>query len=157
MERTRRGDWLDYRRSKFSDMAALGGLRYDPIWDGKPDAYNQSLQRYARTFTVNGKPAALLGMAPKWEGVAMAWSYIEPSYFEHNFANTRALIVLCKHLIEWYQQGTELRRMEVLVDADDVQAMEFSRTLGFVEETGRMKHAGPLGEDLIVLVRFWET
>jgi len=155
MERTRRGDGIEHRAARFEDLAALN-VAYDPFWDGRRDQYDAALKSHARTAIVNGKPAAILGMSPKWKWVSEAWSSIDREAFAGRFGNTRKLIELAKALIEWYQQNHNIRRMEVNVDADDQAALEFACVLGFEQESGRRHGAGPGGKDLVMMVRFWE-
>ena len=161
MERPRGRDRLSHRPAQFSDMKALGPdvCRYDPEWDKTPEVIDEQLARTAITFLINDTPEAILALPRKWKNVpiAAAWSFIRRDHFEGNTRNTFALIKLAKRLIEGQAQKEQFRRAELLVDADDDQALEFARVLGFTEETGRMKEAGPRGEDLVQMVRFWEV
>jgi RimJ/RimL family protein N-acetyltransferase len=151
MGRTR----LDFHPSTPEDLYEIPGLDTSDFKNVGVLEKNY-LEKFARTFTKDGKPFALIGITPIWKGCAQVWSYIDKETIKGYFQIERFVFATTKRGIDDYQRLLNLHRVSMHVECDDPAAIRFAEHLGFSLE-GRMIQHGPDRSDHFMYAKLWEV
>ena len=108
------------------------------------------LGNHSRTWEKDGRPIAIIGIAPMWKGVGTCWTLLSEESKGHGFALTRSMYRVVEELHEergyWRLQATVMR--------GDEPSRLWAVQLGFRYE-GTMVAYGPDGSthDMYARVR----
>ena len=132
---------MDWRPARFEDLThfatdlALRGFE-------DSDESRMNLSRLARTaFHGENCPIGVLGLTPRWEGVAEVWVYVGPELARHPAFLLRGAL----RWMDFAQREMGFRRLQGLVAVDDPVALRFALWMGFSRE-GLALRAGPGAE-----------
>lgn len=106
----------------------------------------ESLANAGQSFTAieGNQVIAIAGIAPQWEGRAIAWALISEDAGKHFLAIHRA--------VKGFLNQCDIRRIEAFVDADFEQGMKWMEMLGF-ENEGLMRKFSIIGNDCYLFAR----
>jgi len=98
----------------------------------------------------DGVVVGIVGVIVTRPGCASAWALLSDSINAYPIETTHVIIDLCDGFAEEY----DLRRMDMLCNADNNRNVRWAKILGFMLE-GRLKHFGDDGQDLLIMARYW--
>lgn len=103
-------------------------------------------------YAENDDKIGIIGAHIVRPGCASAWALLSDSISDHPIETTHQV----KLLIEAFASANNLRRLDMLVNAGSDRNARWSRILGF-EEEARLRYFGDDGEDLLLMVRYWDV
>ena len=120
--------------------------------DGGQSEYMLSQSQEAYSIrNVHGQMIGIIGCILQRPGCASAWALMTHRIEKHPIETTKA----CKKLMESFRRRYQIRRMDMLVNAESERNLKWAVTLGF-EEEGELRYFGDQGQSVILLARYWE-
>jgi hypothetical protein len=134
-------DHLSYINTNNPDIEAMrrGGGLQDMV-DG------QASIGEAVTVLTHGKPTAIFGIVPIWDGLAEIWLIPDESLRIYPLFMTKA----ARTFIDICMISKCLHRLQITVRCDHRQAVGWARTIGFTQE-GTLSKYGPDQSDFFMM------
>lgn len=102
----------------------------------------------AFTVILHGKPTAIMGAVPLWNGVEEMWVQIEERARQFPVLMTK----IAKEYRDYRVIAGNLHRLQITVRCADMRAVRWARCIGFTID-GMMMRYGPDGSDYYLMSR----
>lgn len=144
---------IEVRAAKPDDILKLKKLevfKKDATLDQRIDFDIRSGDSFCHTLVYANEPIAIIGGFLMWPGVMQVWTVLGEGIKKCPIAFHKKV----KEMIELYAVGLKLWRMQMDVNADYKEGMNWALALGFEFESLMHKY-GPNGDDHILFARLF--
>lgn len=134
-------------------LAAMADMQTDPSLIGTRDPEMQAracIQGLSFATVDDDMLISALGVLPIWPGRALGWMFTAPN------ATRRQLVYTVRQArlrFDMWSTIPQLRRIEIMIRADQPWRESFARALGMNEAFGPMKAFDSLGRDYFMYAR----